>query len=265
MSDNDTVNEIFGGVTKTDSNEDWKAKYEEAEKQLQSARVEQGRVKALDARAKELEKELAELKEAKSVTNLTETLTAEEREALPEEYIGAAAKIASRASNEALAGLTEEVDRLRRERDAEKTAANQRKLEGFVAQIDAKYPGFRSAVAPGGDKKNAWDVFLRRNAGSVNEAFKSLDFDALTYHIDRFYREDLGVRPPEGNGAVAVPDPVSTGGTGVETLSDGKTYSQSEIDKMYDDIEAARDAQDFSRVRKLSAILERAIREGRVK
>jgi hypothetical protein len=62
-----------------------------------------------------------------------------------------------------------------------------------------------------------------------------------------------------------VPDPTSAGGTGAEILSEGKNYTQAQINKMYDDIELARDAGDDARVKALSATIERVIREGRVK
>lgn len=257
---------MSGGETPAKgAGENWEAKCKELEKQLQTAKVEQGRVKALDTRNKELEKELAKFKEVEETKTIVESLTPEERGDMPDEYLDPMVKVAKRATDTAVASVNEELQRIRSEREAEKAAAAQRTANDFLSRIDEKFPGFRSAIATGGDKERAWASYLEHNAASVVAAFKSCDFASLAYHIERFYREVLGVRPPEGNGGAAVPDPISTSGAGAEILSEGKTYSQMQIDKMYDDIEAARDAGDFARVKALSATLERAVREGRVK
>lgn len=252
-------------TTVKNAGEDWEAKYKEAEKQLQSAKVEQGRVKALDTRNKELEKEIARLKEEHTTKSVVDSLTPEERGDFPDEYLSPVAKVVNRATEAALADVNEELNRLRAERDAEKAMATERAKSEFLSMIDGKFPGFRAAISTGGDKEQAWASYLEHNAGSVVAAFQSCNFSSLAYHIERFYRDTLGVHPPEGNGRAAVPDPTSTGGTGAEILSEGKTYSQAQIDKMYDDIELARDAGDYARVKALSATLERVIREGRVK
>lgn len=267
MNEIEQANAFMSGsdTTNQDAGENWEAKYKEAEKMLQSTRVEQGRVKALDARNKELEKEIARLKEERSTKTIVDSLTPEERGDFPDEYLEPVAKVANRATETALANVNEELQRLRNEREEEKANAVKRAQETFLSQIDGRFPGFRAAVASGGDKEKAWASYLENNAGSVVAAFQSGNFNSLSYHIERFYRETLGVHPPEGNGYAAVPDPTSTGGTGAEILSEGKTYTQAQVDKIYDDIELARDAGDYARVKALSATLERVIREGRVK
>lgn len=250
---------MMGGETPSENvGSDWEAKYKELEKQFQSAKVEQGRVKALDTRNKELEKELAKLKESEKTKSIVESLTPEERGEIPDEYLAPVATMANRISESAFANVNEEIKRLRSEREREKAS-------DFLARVDGRFPGFRAAISAGGDKEKAWASYLKHNAPSVVSAFQTNDYDSLVYHIERFYRDTLGVHPPEGNGNAAVPDPVSTGGTGAEFFGDGKTYTSAQINKMYDDIELARDAGDFARVRSLSATVERLIREGRVK
>lgn len=267
MNEVEQAKALMGGgeAPAKDAGENWEAKYKELEHQLQSAKVEQGRVKALDSRNKELEKELARLKESEAAKKIVDSLAPEDRGDLPDEYLSPVAKVANLATETALANVNEELERLRNEREAEKAAAAERAAADFRSRIDGRFPGFRAAIAPGGDKEQAWASYLEHNAASVVSAFQSCDYNALVYHVERFYRDVLGIRPPEGNGTTAVPDPRTTGGTGAEILSDGKTYTQAQIDRMYDDIEAARSVEDFARVRELSAKLERIIREGRVK
>ena len=248
-----------GGVEK-----DWKAEYEalQAERERDKAMI--GRVKASDARVKELEEENKRLKEGMRAKKIT--LTPEEQGEIPSEYVDMAATVASRAAGDAMAGVNQELARLREEREAEKAEARKRIATDFVNRINRRYPGFLVSIGEGGDKADAWTSFLVNNAASVNEAFVKCDYDSLVYHIDRFYREVLEVRPPNGEkGNASVPDPVSHGGGSPVARADGKkTYTEEEYAALEKKCADLRRKGEYAEYKKLRDELDEILVEGRV-
>lgn len=240
----------------------------ELERQLQSAKVEQGRVKALDARVKELEQECARLRGERGAADVAAALTPEERGDLPEDYIGAAAKMTSRAVGQALTGVNEELARMRREREAEREAEEGRRKSDFIRRVNARFPGFLGSISEGGDKAQAWASFLVNNADSVSSAFARCDLDSLVYHVERFYREVLDVRPPDGErGAATAPDPVPRG-SGKPAERDGgseRAYTPEEYDALDEKCMKLRREGRIDEYRKLRDELDSALSEGRVR
>lgn len=257
---------LAGGGKNESADTDWKAKYEEMERKLQSAQVEQGRVKKLAEEKKELEAKLAELSAGKTVQDALSALPEDVRSDIPENYATASSAIARQAVDSALASRDQELNALRaqiEERDRRDFAVNQQK---FSERLEREFPGFlATAVAEGGDKHQAWVGYQRYNAASIKAAVNSFDFDALAWHIRKFYADELGIEPPSGNSGRAAPDPGSIGGGKPTTPKAGKVYTEAEISELYDKVEAARDRGDFKEVQTLGHEIEVAIREGRVK
>lgn len=244
---------------------DWKAEYEALKAQYDHDKAMIGRVKASDNRVKELESEIAKLKSERGGANVP-TLTPEEKGEIPDEYVGAAATLASRAAGNAVAGVSEEIAELRREREAEKAAARERMANDFAKRIDRRYPGFLSSIGAGGDKHDAWESFLVNNAASVQVAYANCDYDSLVYHIDRFYREVLEVRPPNGEkGNATAPDPVPHGGGNPRVVDSEKTYTAEEYAALDEKCMKLRREGRFDEYRQLRDELDSALSEGRVK
>lgn len=245
---------------------DWKAKCEELQRQLNSARVDEGRVKKLDEKNKALERELAEARASRRVQSVIDDLPEDVRSSNPDESLKGAAIIAQRMTEQTLASRDEELAALKAqiaEREQREQAANQSR---FTARIEQEFPGFlASAVAEGGANHAAWVQYQRFNAPSIQAAARSFDFDTLAYHIRQFYMSGLGIEPPSGGKAPAAPDPGNIGGGQPVVVKPGKTYTWDEIDKLYDEIEELRSRGDKAGMRRLADEIEQAQREGRVK
>ena len=266
MNNTEQMNALLGKKNPSGgTGEDWEARCHALEHELQTARVEQGRVQKLNARIKELESELAKLRAGGGAAK-TVTLTPEEQGEIPDEYVGAAAKLADRAANNAVAGVNAELEQLRRERAAEKAEAQERIAAEFVRRIDRRYPGFLASIGEGGDKHDAWASFLVNNAASVQEAFGKCDYDSLVYHIDRFYREVLEVRPPNGEkGNASAPDPVPHGGGKPKVAAGGeKIYTAEEYSALQEKcMKLQREGKD-EEFQQLRAELDKALSEDRI-
>ena len=251
-----------GGTPPADTT-DWKAKYEEAQRELNSARVEQGRVKKLNEEKSELERKLAEAQSARGVQSAIEALPDNLRTDTPEDYQKVAAIMAqqavSKAVQEAEARRKAELDTVMAQMaEREKREADAKRAD-FGARVEREFPGFlKSAVLEGGDKYEAWVAYQRFNAASINVAVQKCDFDTLAYHIRAFYRNELGVEPPSGGTGAAAPDPSATGGGNPVTPKSGKTYTDQELSELFDKKEAARDRGDWAEVKRLTDEINRA-------
>lgn len=271
--ENEQMNALMGGASGTpggNGGEDWKAMYESLKAKYDADRPMLGRVRELsekDRRISELEKENERLRTAGAATDMVAQLTPEERGDLPEDYLGAAAKLASRATDAALKGVNEEMARMRMEREEERAAGREAERARFIERINARFPKFLSSISEGGANVKAWSEFLAMNAGSVKMALENMDFGVLEYHIVRFYKEVLEVNPPKGGEGVATaPDPTSQGGGRPSTTEGGeKIYTASEYDALDEKCEKLRRKGDFVEYRKLRDELESALSEGRVK
>lgn len=257
---------VDGGNAKGGEATDWKAKYEEAQKALASAKVEQGRVKKLDEELKALQRQLEDERSARRTQTVIDGLPEEVRGDVPEDYLKAQAEIARRTADQALASRDAEMEALKArlaERDQRESAASQQR---FTERLEREFPGFLSgAVSEGGDKHAAWVDYQRYNAASIAEAARTFDFDALAWHIRAFYTTALGIDPPSGGMGIATPDPSGIGGGVPVVTKPGKVYTEQELSSLYDEVEKARDRGDYAEVKRIGAEIDRAMREGRVK
>ena len=242
--------------------DEWKQKYEELKREYDSKKPMLGRIGDLSAKDREiaeLRKRVGELE--KGGRRPSDALTPDERENLSPEFVNAAEKISTAATE----GISEELKRMRMERDQERAEFLKAKEEQFLQAIENKYPGFLAKIN-GGEWAAAWSSYLSHNQGSVVSAYKSFDVGSLSYHVDRFYREVLEVRPPDGKGSASVPDPVSlAGGKPGTVVSKDKVYSPEEYEALEAECAKLRRNGDFDGYRKLRDNLETILREGRVK
>jgi len=234
---------------------DWR-RAEEAERELNKARVEQGRVKSLAQRNRELEEELAKVRSAKAHDALPEEL----RESVSDETAQAAEHIARH--------VTDPVRQEFLERDS-RTRADIDRIRGEIIdyKIDAAFPGFRQAVDAGGKLESAWRKFLSVDGPSVANAYGSGNMAALGVLISRFYNE-AGVPAPRGNpSAVAEPFIAAGGGEGQAGSVQGKVYTQSEFEEENRRIQRdlARGLIDKKEYDRIDAELFEALNQGRVR
>lgn len=238
---------------------DWKAKYEEMERKFQSAQVEQGRVKKLDEEKKALEAKLAELSSKRRSQEAISSLPDNLREAIPDDYAEGTSLIAQRTVDAALAARDAELAAIKAQMAEKERRAAKAANDSFGVRIEQAFPGFlKSAVLEGGDKHAAWVQYQRYNAGSINAAVAACDFDTLSYHIRKFYTDELGIVAPSGGTGAAAPDPSATGGGTPAARTAGKAYTEDELDALFDKKEAARDRGDWAEVKRLTDEINRA-------
>lgn len=264
----DDGNKTSGGGGAEDAT-DYKTEYEKLQKQLQSERVEAGRLKKANEENAALRKELEELKSAQETEEAMEALPENLRD-LPDDYKQGAAVLAKHV-----------VDKSNSERDAKMRAMEERfeaedkrrrveAMGSFVNKIEAAYPGFLASIREGGDKKSAWIQYQKHNSATIKTALAEGDFETLSYHIGQFY-SSLGIDAPLGNqDGSAAPDPHSFGGGASylqRAVSPGKTYTANEYRNILDSAQTKFQNQQIS-YKDYSNIcdeLTRAYREGRVK
>lgn len=261
MSEEKTITNALSGVAPNGDTTDWKTKYEEAQHALESAKVEQGRVKKLAEENAKLQKQLAE----RTTRKPSDYLSDEEREGIDAEQRGIIDKMVDGRVSDAVASNREEIEALkariaeRDERDCER-----RKL-ALDERFEREFPGLAAQIGPGGDKYAAWMRYRRYHGPSIDAALAACDFDILAYHVRNFFKSELGIEPPSGGTAPAAPEPGNIGGGKPVAITPGKTYTWDEIDNLYDEIEVLRARGDREGMRRLSDEIEKAQREGRVK
>lgn len=242
---------------------DWKAKYEEAQRQLNSAKVEQGRVKKLDEENKALRSRLAGAEALKRAKEEVANMGEEQRGEVPEDYLVGAGVLAQKMAAEAIAAQKAEFDQRMAERDQREAAATR---QNFAQRIEREFPGFlRDAVTEGGDKYAAWVKYQRFNAATITAAVNACDFDTLSWHIRNFYNTEVGIPPPSGGTGAAAPDPSPTGGGQRVHAETGKIYTAQEYAELEKKAMQLRRMGDFEGYRKLDAELNNILTEGRVK
>ena len=109
MSEEKTITNALSGGTPNGDTTDWKAKYEEAQHALESAKVEQGRVKKLAEENAKLQKQLAE----RTTRRPSDYLSDEERQGIDEEQRGIIDKMVDGRVSDAVASSREEIERLK--------------------------------------------------------------------------------------------------------------------------------------------------------
>ena len=250
-----------GGKTDPGGGEiDWKAKFEETQRQLASARVEEGRVKKLDGELKAAQQRIAELEKKSVLDTLPESLSD-----APELEKELSMHVAKGVFAKEITERDARMARMEKEIEEDKARRQAEMSQSFVARINRDFPGFASGLKEGGALKTAWDEYQTFNAASIKEAFATLNYDVLAYHIKRFY-EAHGVDPSGGRGVDTPPDPRSTGGGAPrQTAGNAKTYTMQEYETLQQKAHSLRDEYRFDEYRKLARELEEAWTEGRVK
>lgn len=259
--DKKTITDALTGGTPNGETTDWKAKYEEARHALESAKVEQGRVKKLAEENAKLQKQLAE----RTTRKPSDYLSDEEREGIDAEQRGIIDKMVDGRVSDAVASSREEIEALKAriaEREERDGARRKRELD---ERFEREFPGLAAQIGPGGDKFAAWTNYRRYHGPSIDAALAAYDFDILAYHVRNFFKSELGIEPPSGGTAPAAPEPGNIGGGKPVAVTPGKTYTWDEIDKLYDEIEILRARGDREGMKRLSDEIEKAQREGRVK
>lgn len=252
----DTTNPSDDGI-------DYKAKYEEMVQKYAAAQVEQGRVKKLNAELKATQSRLAELEKQKTLGELPEEL-----QDVPDTVKETALLLSQRAADRVAAGMDQRMAHLEKSLMEDKSRRAAELANEFVARINQEFPEFAKGLKEGGAFKAAWDEYQRSNGASIREAFGSLNFNMLSYHINRFYSEH-DVDPSGGRDPNAAPDPRSMGGGAgaSQPIGGKKTYTADQWEKEYDSLldqyeRGVIGPNDFQTKRQ---ILTDAYKEGRVK
>lgn len=264
----------LGGGDNTEGSEsgksaiDYRAEYEKMQKQLQSERVESGRLKKANEENAALRKRLEELEAQKGTDEAVAALPENLRD-LPDDYKQGAAVLAKHMVDKANAERDAKMREMEARFDAESKRRRIEAMGSFVSKIEAAYPGFLASIGENGDKKAAWQKYQKYNAATIKSALAEGDFDTLSHHIGQFYGS-IGVEVPSGSqDGSAAPDPRAMGG-GVQTqisVGSGRTYSVDEYKRILDEAQTKFNNQQMS-YKDYSAIcgeLTKAYREGRVK
>lgn len=234
---------------------DWKARCEELEKQLNSTRVEEGRVKKLSEELKARDEELAKLRAIKEEENLLDSLSPEERDEVPPEFLNATTKLIRGGMERVRSQYDQRIKDYESQMATSRQEAAEREL---LSKIDSTFPRFRQDIAPGGDKHEAWNVYRQYNNATIADALARSDFNTLSYHIKKFYTDHLGVSDPtEGLGAAAS-DPSNVSAASSGQYGEGNKLTAEELDALYERVEKARDDNDYAEVRRLTKIINQA-------
>lgn len=242
------------------------AEYERQKHELDNMR---GRVKASDARVKELEKQLEELRRTRRGEDIVSAaLTDDERAKFEPEFLGAAAKLVA-ASEERVRREYEEAERQRREKEEkERAEAEERASESFARLVNERFPGFLSSVSNGGENSAQWQKFMFEDGlgPSINAAWKARNIDVLSKFINQF-KSKFSIRVPSGSqGAATSPEPRNLGsGATVQTGGPNKVYTAEEYAALEKQAMMLRRRGDWDGYRKLNDELYTILAENRVK
>lgn len=213
------------------------ARIAELEQQLQSERVEKGRVKALSERIKELERENAEAK-AREFTlpdSIANAISPEVHAALKELHRQQATAGANGSGEQALSPLDERLAALEKHQ-AESQQTTKAMLQAELERrLDEKYPGLGNSIAVGGDKNVAWLKFLETHGPSVGAAWDACNFARFCEFVDLFLSQ-IGASqttPERTRGAGGVfpgSQPGGTPGSGAAGSGEGDKMTFSEYE-----------------------------------
>lgn len=249
----------LGGAASANGN----GEIEALRRELQSSKVEAGRVKALAQQLKDKDDEIAKLKqelETLRANGGNRDYMADIPENLRDSIDETAVKAVGQMMDKRLRERDEEYRRMEAERNEQTRAMRNQE---FLARVDREFPGFLQATNPGGDKQEAWEKFLRIYGASVRSAVNSFDFDALSGLITAFYRE-IGVPANRNAGTAITPRPVLS--DGAQPNGDARVYTfaeyQTTLEKAGEDLRAGN--IDRAKYRAICAELESAVNEGRV-
>lgn len=261
MNENENkVEAALGGGQNAGAGESDIAK--ELEKSRHTNEVLAGRIKAQGEEVKSLRAEIRALKAGKAADEVVENLTPEQLGDTPKAYAQTAAVVSTQVAEEVRAAQKDEVDKLR----AEMAERDKRAFYGEIGRANSK---FFDDIAPGKDKAPMWAQFKERYKETYDAIMETHDVERFNSLVGMFYRE-LGVKNPAGgSGAVAAPDPRTAGGGGTQLPgqddADQKQYTSDEYLAELEKAEEARDSGDMATYRTMTARLNKALNEGRVK
>lgn len=243
---------------------DYKAKYEALEAKIKHMKeCDDGRVKSANAELKAAKERIAELEKERALGALPQEL-----QDVPDQIKDTALLLSQNAAKAATAGLDGRMTELEKKYARDNEARQQQLADEFVAKISNEFPDFANGLKTNGAFKAAWDQYQAFNAASIADAFKKFDYNALAYHIKRFYAEN-DVDPSGGREINAAPDPRAFGGgANARPFAPGKkTYTPEEWESEYDSLQNQYEdgrigPGDYAAKRQ---VLMDAYKEGRVK
>lgn len=257
-----------GQVAAKGGEADYRALYEQTQKQLQSERVEAGRLRKtqdeLAALRRKYDEAMASRRTEDAIAALPEDLKAD----VPDDYQRGSAVIAQATVDQALVESRERLRDMEERLAAREREDQERRMAGFLGEVDTRYPGFLKSITSG-DKADAWRNYRGGHAATIQSALDSGDLDSLGYHVERFY-DSIGVQVPSGGPGSAAPDPRPVGGSSMRTATapDGaRAYSTEDWIKAQDEAQARFQSHQMS-FQDYAAVcdeLTRAFKEGRVK
>lgn len=232
------------------------------EKSRHTNEVLAGRIKAQGEEVKNLRAEIRALKAGKAADEVVEKLTPEQLGETPKAYAQTAAVVSAQVAEEVRAAQKDEVDKLRSE-------IAERDRRAFYGEIGRDNPKFFDSIAPGGDKASIWAQFKARNKETYDAIMATHDVSRFNSLVGMFYRE-IGVKNPAGgSGTSAAPEPKPSGGgtqsPGQDDADGQKQYTTDEYLAELQKAEEARDSGDMTTYRTMTARLNKALNEGRVK
>jgi hypothetical protein len=253
---------LMGGANTPEGAAEGGVSKEEFERTKHELDNNRGRLKALDSRLKELEKENAELRAAREREDIiSSALTDEERAKVDPEFL----KVMAKMNAETEARLRRENEERERQSAEERNLRAEQAKQDFVRRVEDRFPGFLASVGAGGANAEAWSRFYGIYGASIASAYSRFDLDALSHFINMFNLE-LGNRVPSGSqGAATGPDPRNLGSGAPVGAPTTKTYTEDEITALFDKKEAARDRGDWAEVRRLTDEINRAQESGGAK
>ena len=234
----------------------------ELEKSRHTNEVLAGRIKTQGEEVKNLRAEIRALKAGKAADEVVEKLTPEQLGETPKAYAQTAAVVSAQVAEEVRAAQKDEVDKLRSE-------IAERDRRAFYGEIGRDNPKFFDSIAPGGDKASIWAQFKARNKETYDAIMATHDVSRFNSLVGMFYRE-IGVKNPAGgSGTSAAPEPKPSGGgtqsPGQDDADGQKQYTTDEYLAELQKAEEARDSGDMATYRTMTARLNKALNEGRVK
>ena len=234
----------------------------ELERELQSERVERGRLRTANDELRQAREEIARLKAENA--NLasrkpSEYLTEDERKLLDPDQLAVLDKV--------IKGRVGDVtEKLRAESEKSAAREGQYRKSQFDAEVERLAPGIAALVNEHRDEWNKWSG-ERRRVASVTAAFKSYDAATVAEFLNEFV-SSKGIRA-EGGGAAARPETSYSPRGGNRPASTGKdtaTYTleqyNAEIRKATADYEAGRITLDQRKA--IQSKFDTALAEGRV-
>ena len=230
---------------------------DDLEKMRHAKDVWAGRAKQLQEEKKALEAELAKFKSGQAVSEAIKSLTPDERDDTPEEYLGASARVAAKIVGDAQTATNEEIKRLRDEMAAERNKT-------FLANIGQRHRELFASVEPGGDKHEYWKRFMDNHRETFEAVMANHDETRFDMLANDFYRE-LGI-PVPGASASASLTPSTTGGAlPAYDLRNIQTMTSEQYLAELEKAEDLRKAGDMKGWREINDRLKAVLNAGRVK